>query len=79
MGQSFQQSKMKLVENLTLFTETTSIHGLHFIAKSTLSTTVRCTWVILFLFSFIYAAFMISDEAKGKKIFILNQNKDLQN
>ena len=59
---------MKLVENIAAFTENSSIHGINYIARSTLSKTVRCAWVFIFVFSLFYAATMISFEAKGNKI-----------
>ena len=57
---------MKLVENLTNFSENTSLHGLKFIGKRTSSTNIRLTWLFLFFASLLYAIMMISYEAKGK-------------
>ena len=58
---------MKLVENLTAYAETSSIHGINYIAKTSSSKMVRLTWVFLFVAMLTYAANMISYEAKGKK------------
>ena len=59
-------NKMKLVENLTTFSESTSLHGLKFIGKRTSTTNIRLTWLFLFFGSLFYAIMMITYEAKGK-------------
>ena len=59
-------SNMKLVENLTTFSENTSLHGLKFIGKRTSTANIRLTWLFLFFGSLFYAIMMISYEAKGK-------------
>ena len=62
---------MKLVQNLTAFSGTTSIHGLNYIAKTSSSTKIRFAWFFLFTASLGYAIIMISYEAKGKKSLCL--------
>ena len=62
------QPNMKLVENLTEFSNGTSIHGFVHMAKSSSSNTKRIIWFLLFSAVMIYAGMQISSEFKCEYI-----------
>ena len=59
---------MKLVENLTEFAKTTSIHGFEHMLKSSSSRAKRFTWFMLFTGAMIYAERQIASEAKRENL-----------
>ena len=62
------QPKMKLVENLTEFSNGTSIHGFVHMAKSSSSYTKRIIWFVIFSVVMLYAGMQISSEFKCEYI-----------
>ena len=67
---------MKLIENLTHFSNNTSIHGLVHIAKKSSSKAKRITWFVIFILSMIYAGTQIAEEAKCKHLYLLIYLRD---
>ena len=66
---------MKLIENLTHFSNNTSIHGLVHIAKKSSSKAKRITWFVIFILSMIYAGTQIAEEAKCKHLYLVDIQK----